>query len=383
MRDRSGVALPVALVGLVAVSLLVTTTLLTSTTESAISNAQVQAARSLYAAEGGVLEYLRTVGVGGLQLQPGVQTVTLPETGEQVQVTTSVLEYQAEASGRIRSTVSLMAQPLRNGQPRGRAVVAMVRQEVPPPVPLNANITSAITLGGNLHVNGNAFTVSGHDACNDAGHEQNDVQAVRSAEDSRITTNNQNHMRNFEGVDLGGNDANGWDAIERTDMTRNELAANVLGGTTVGALVAMVDDAHRWGPRFGRPNWDGYLEAEEKVAVVDGRGGLVDLYGGEGILIVVNGGVRMRGSSFFKGIIIAEGNFDLKGTPTVQGALISLSTDGVNEIELDASAIGAGHVTVQYDKCLIDGALSAFGEVTGPQTPVFSGTTFGWSEVVQ
>ena len=58
---RRGIALPVALLGLVAVSLMVTTVLLTSSTESAVGAAHVDAARSLYTAEQGLNTFVSNV----------------------------------------------------------------------------------------------------------------------------------------------------------------------------------------------------------------------------------------------------------------------------------------------------------------------------------
>lgn len=380
LRGRRGVALPVALVGLVAVSLLVTTALLTSSTEYAISAAHSTGTRTLYDAESGLMEFVRQRAMNPAPLAVGQpQTIVLNETGGRVRVTAARL-------GQVGADIvyALTAQPVNaGGEPLGRAVVAMIRQNVPPPTPLSTNITSAVTLGGDLSVRGNAFTISGYDACREAGHEQVDVQAVRASETSEITTNNQRHMENFIGVDEQGNDADGMDAIERSDLSRAELARDVLGGTTVQALAAAAPLAKKWGPMWGRPVWDGTLEAADLIAVVDANGGMVDVLGGEGLLLVLNGGIRMRGNATFKGIIISEGNFDLKGTPTVEGALISLAMDGQNEIDLDDSAIGAGHVTVKFNQCEIARAQEAWGNVAGQQPPTIVGSTFGWYEVVR
>ena len=64
-----GVALPLALLGLVGVSLIVTTALLTSSTEYAISSAHQDATRALYIAEGGLQAYVAEYGSA---LAPGV-----------------------------------------------------------------------------------------------------------------------------------------------------------------------------------------------------------------------------------------------------------------------------------------------------------------------
>ena len=92
----------------------------------------------------------------------------------------------------------------------------------------------------------------------------------------------------------------------------------------------------------------------------------------------------MRGNSRFEGILIVEGNFDLAGTPTVQGALISLAqNDGQNIINLDQSALGSGHITVQFDKCAIVQAQAKFASQSTPPTPSLNKAAFAWSEVVR
>jgi hypothetical protein len=394
VRGRRGVALPVALVGLVAMSLLVTTVLLTSTTESAISAAQANGARALYNAEGGLHEYLRQMGAGQLALDPlNPTTVQLPESGQRVRVTTALLHSVPDDAARPdrawTRTYAMTAEPVTaTAEVRGRAVVAMVRQRRPPPVPLEMNITSAITLGGDLRTNGNAFTVSGKDQCRaSAG-----VEAVRAATDSKICPqgkcDSDDKMDNFEGVNDAGTAVTGRAAIEKSNMTRQQLADNVLSGRSLEEVIATVPPANKWGPRFtpaGQPLrvWDGVLNPGENLAVIDANKGIVDIEGGSGVVIIVNGNMRMKGNAVFDGIIIVEGNFTLSGNPTINGALVSLAMEGDNVLDLDESAVANGNITVQYDKCDVDAALQAFGDVASVQPPVFVGTTFAWFEVVR
>ncbi|HST59817.1 MAG TPA: hypothetical protein VLK84_14030 [Longimicrobium sp.] len=388
-RGRRGVALPVALVGLVVMSLLVTTVLLTSTTEGAISAAQANGARALYNAEGGLSEVLRAAIVSRQPLATGPQTLQLAESRQRVRVTTALLRSDVADPAFPNvwmRTYSLTAEPVdASGNTTGRAVVAMVRQNRPRPDPLSMNITSAITLGGDMHVNGNAFTVSGRsNACGANG----GVDAVRAASDSDITTNNTNHFNNFNGYEDGQN-TNGLNAIERSDLSRDELADNVLSGKSVEEIIATVPLSQKFGPRWhaaGTPNrtWDGTLgPTDGGVAVIDGNGGTVEIEGGTGVVIIVNGNLLMNGNSSFAGIIIVEGNFTLSGNPTVTGALVSLAMQGENEIQQDDSAIANGSITVQYDKCAIDGALQKFGDVAHSAPADIIGTTFAWSEVVR
>lgn len=386
--DERGVALPLALLGLISVSLLVTTALVTSSTELAISSAHQDATADLYVAEGGLQAYVATRGPSLLE-DVGAAFAYQPPSGgaeEEVEVSVSYLgQQQLPANAGLLRLFSVMATPAGGG----RSVSTLVKQIVPPPVPLETNITSALTLGGNLDIDGNSFTVTGRStACGSPG-----VEAARIASTSEIDANNSAHMDNFEGVDADGNAVTGWNAIERTDLTRDELARDVLGGSSLDDLVAQVPLSHRWGPRYSPEGevrvWDGVLDTvphlavDERVAVVDANGGTVEIRGGKGMVIIVNGNVEMKGDSRFDGIIITEGSFWLHGRPQVTGALISLAVDGENRIELAEEAEIDGHVTIQFDQCKVDAAREAFESLAQEMlTPTVEGT-FAWIEVTR
>jgi hypothetical protein len=131
--------------------------------------------------------------------------------------------------------------------------------------------------------------------------------------------------------------------------------------------------------------FDGIVDDLEKVAVVDANGGTVQLLGGSGVLIVVNGNLEMSGrGTQFDGIIIVEGGIWLHGEPRINGAIISLSTTAPNRIQVDAQEGRiSGNITVQYDRCQINAAASKFGQLTqGLQIPLVR-PTFSWQEVVR
>lgn len=386
---RRGIALPVALVGLVAVSLLVTTALLTSSAEFAISSAQTAGSRALYAAESGMQEFVRQLSATPQTLTLGSQDRTIAVSSGSGTTTTNVsvrsdllqVTTPSPADGSATYVFAVTAQPLSAaGVAQGRAIVAFIEQSLPRTVALSTNITSAITLGGNMHVNGNAFTINGRsNACGANG----GVDAVQAASTSEISANNEGHWDNFLGYEDGEN-SSGRDAIDQTSMSKEELAASVLGGYTIEELIAITPDYRKWGPRFGRDPWNGYLHDSVGIAIVDANEGVVEIEGGTGVLIVVNGNIVMNGNSSFTGIIIVEGNFNLSGTPTVTGALISLATNtGLNTINLEPSAIGNGHITVQYDKCAIQAAEQAFSNQGQQRQARLSRVPFAWSEVVR
>lgn len=396
--DERGIALPLALMGLVVVTLLVTAALLSSSTEMATSQARTDGSQGLYRAEAAVDRYLSAVALAGARLQDstGVRTYTLADgdpatTDPRIRLTNTTLSVVTAANGAVTRTFSVLSEPLRGEVTRGRAVVAMVQQNTPPPMPFATNVRSAIALGGDLDVNGNAFTISGRlqssDTCASRG-----VDAVEKTSDSDITANNVNHMRNFIGVDSTGTSTSGTSAIRTVaGVSREQLAYAALGlppGQSLDDLIAALPASKKFGPRFGSPvsAFDGRVDWRDKVAVVDANGGAVELLGDSGVVIIVNGHVRMRGSTSFKGIIIVEGNFDLAGTPTVNGAIISLGireTPTGNIINLDSNAIGNGHVTVQFNKCSIRAAERAFRNAAADGAIPTTQTPFAWFEVVR
>jgi hypothetical protein len=241
-----------------------------------------------------------------------------------------------------------------------------------------------------LAVNGNAFTVNGRSS---ACRNDNGVQAVQMADSSQINVSgNENKFNNFTGSENGSN-TTGRAAIDSTSLTRTQLANQVLGNKTLASIVALLPASKKWcsstttcqyksgSPLVNRPLWTGALAAGDSVGVIDGNGGTVEVTGGSGLLLITNGSLLMKGNSVFNGIIIVEGNFTLSGTPTVGGAVISLAMNGQNEIIQDESAIANGHVTVQFNQCTVNQAMTAFANQAQPATT--SSTTFAWAEMVR
>jgi hypothetical protein len=392
VRDERGVALPLALLGLVSISLLVTAALVNSSTEVAISQAHRDAARALYVAEGGLQSYVAEFGPT-LQVAAGRPTFEYRppsgSAGERVNVTVAGMARQViPATRELLRVYHVTSQPVQGG---GRTVAALVKQVFPPPVPLGLDIQSALTLGSDLHVNGNAYIVSGKStACGSGG-----VEAARMAQGAEVTVNNPNHIKNFTGVNDYGQYVQGYAAIQNSGLSRADLAAEVLAGKTLDQLVAQLPPSKKWGPRFspeGGPVrvFDGVvdtataLKPAEQVAVVDANGGSVELKGGRGLFIVVNGNLEMKGSAKFEGVILVEGSFWLHGNPQVVGALVSLAYDAENRIELiEENALGNGNVTVAYDRCKIQAAQDAFGQITQEDLTPTVQATLGWLEVAR
>lgn len=385
--DRRGIALPVALLALVAVTLMVTTVMITSSSEGAIGRAHVDGTQALYDAEAGLTRYVMEKAAAQTAFTTAAQTVSLPGTARTVSITAARLGARTLADSSVYSTWAFTAEAIRGGTPSGRAVTALVFQRAPSGN-LNLNIASAITLGGDMHVNGNAFTVNGRNTCG-AG---KGFQAVQMSDSSQVTVNGDKKYNNFTGTS-GGVNTVGRAALDSTSLSRAQLASQVLGNKSLADIINLIPMSKRWcsssvtcrfksgSPPVNRALWPGSTPTGDSVAVVDGNGGTVTVSGGRGLLIITNGNLDMHGNSVFDGIVIVEGNFTLSGTPNVTGALISLAMDGNNIIDQDASALGNGNITVQFDQCKVDAAMNAFSHVSQPSTT--TSTTFAWTELVR
>ena len=389
IRDERGVALPLALLGLVSVSLLVTTALVTSSTELAISGAHEDATAALYTAEGGLQAYVAENGTAVEQdAGQGDFTYSPPGGGADVVLSVIHLGTQLQGDGSTARLYNVMATPSSGG---GRTVSAMITQLIPAPVPLNLNITSAMTVGGDLSVTGNAFDVNGRStACGSTG-----MEALRIAGDSELTLGNENQyntrVQRFIGTSDAGSNVAGDAAIQRGG-TRIEMVNSLLNGRSIDEIANDVPDDD-WRYRTATPTYSSaWLStvlnaAGDGVAVVDAQGGSISLNPGTytGILIVLNGDVSMSGNITFNGVIIAERNFSLAGAVTVNGAIASLAMDGQNVVNnaADDNSVGNGTVTVNYNKCTVDNAVQAYANAVAAGATPSLGRTVSWLEVVR
>ena len=397
-RDRRGVALPLALVGLVAVSLLVTTALLTSTTESAISSAQTRSARSLYDAEGGLHEFLRQNIVAQAGLQPGVSTVTVAETGAQVQVTTALLHSRTDAANtQVTRTVSLLAEPLQNGQPLGRAIIAMVRQ-AGLFTNMSLNVNEGAVVGSDLEVGGSSKVIDNSRICSDTV----GAGAVKHADGTTVR-------------ETGSGDIEG--EVTRSQNRGQAFVEEVLGaGKTLNDFADLAEI--QFGPRFGKADFPSSAKAEwdaedarlrwgcptrmgfdcppgadttfYPIIAVDAKGGAIDLQGdhGQGILIVVNGSLKITGNFLFKGLLLIEGYIDMSGTggqtgSKIEGSVVAFGQNTNQRSRVDESET-SGNAVIAYNRCAVNDAQDSFNR-RSRNFPRFQApsTTFAWYEVVR
>lgn len=375
--DRRGIALPTVLVGLIAASLLVAGALMTAATESAVSAAQVSATRSLYEAEGAALEYLRQT--AGALIEPGQRTLRLPDGEARVRLTIARLGRTRTAGSGHTATYSVTAEPLgENGTPRGRGVIAFIRQTLPDTAGLPAP-RAAMTVAGDLEVRTGLAASGRGTGCGMSG----GFPAVRAAAETVVTYGlGFGSGETFLGEGPAGETA-GADAVEST-LSRAALPATVMEGRALDAIAAAVPPALRWGPRWSRPPWPGLLASGDGlsagVAVVDAAGGTVRVRGGHGALVVLDGDVEVEAGAVFAGVVVAERGITVESGGRVAGAALALGPGAVSRLEPDPET---GEAAVQFDPCAVAAAREAYARLAAAPEPEFSTPPFAWSEIVR
>lgn len=399
LRSRRGVALPLALTGLVVVSLLVTSAVLTSSTESAIAGAQQGAARSLYDAEGGLNQRLQTLLANGQMLTSGTANVVLPENNRTVQITTTIFQDQWNADNDIHTvTASLMAEPLNgSNQPFGRAVVAMVQQRASLAL-MSLNVNEGAVVGSDLTVGGNSKVIDRSTLCSDSV----GGGAVLHADNATVR-------------ESGSGDIQG--AVRESQHTGQDFVNHVLDGRSLEQFAALADI--KFGAKFGtaafptnaRPsatssdarfNWgcptgmssvtcpNTASTTYYPVVAIDAGGGVVDIQGdyGQGILIILNGSMQITGNFQFKGIILIDGYIDMSGTggrtgSKIEGSVIAFGNNTNRGSRVDESET-QGNAVISYNRCEVNAAQNAYNaRARANPTYTLPATGFAWYEVVR
>ncbi|HEU0053443.1 MAG TPA: hypothetical protein VFQ39_09715 [Longimicrobium sp.] len=131
----------------------------------------------------------------------------------------------------------------------------------------------------------------------------------------------------------------------------------------------------------------------------DGSRGSVSVQGdyGQGMLVILNGDLRITGGFRYKGIILVEGNTDIhggsggSGGSKIEGALLGLGDLEIcgdnssgecqnSSGEGDGTDISSGAV-IQYNRCAINAVQDAINNNPIQDRP--RSQTFAWYELVR
>jgi hypothetical protein len=369
--DRRGIALPVALLGLVMVSLLVTTALVTSAAENTTVVAHQDAVKGLYGSEQALEGYIaQQFNDGNLSYNRFVDGADGTYTANGVTYTIAVSELRDSAAtsvdpARLLRTFALVSSP---GNGVGRSVGTIITT-LQSQASMTTNVNAGATSGGNIDVSGNAQISDGSNNTN-CGLAKADY-ALQATAGSTITTGGSSQI-------TGGTNI--------TSYTKDQIVANLLNGISLDTMANYADI--KIGPRFNKPSWSSTNINDntstptsynwgcptgvgvtcagpatdtlyEPVIAIDGQGGTIGIQGdfGQGLLIVVNGSLNITGNFTFKGLVLVENDFNIKGTGgdagKIQGAIVAL---GKASTEADQYL---GNAVITYNRCSVNAATAA------------------------
>jgi hypothetical protein len=394
--DERGFAFPLALLGLIVVTLLVTTALLTSSTEYAMSQAHADAAVDLYAVDGAAQRYLGLKSASAALSPPADSLYPVLEDGTVDGFLMSVTELQNTGVMKVGTdlvqdqTYALVAEPA--GRP-GRKVSMMVRTRRTA-VPFALNVAAGLTVGGDVKVTGSSVISDGRDAsgCDPALKAENALQVTAGS-----TITRQGAAKIVGSADTASYDKGELMAQVMGHLTLDQLAerANVrfAAGTFGGKPSSTSSGSPR--PKTDKYNW-GCPSTESCADVpgnyantkyfpivdIDAGGSTIGITGshGQGILIVRNGSLNITGNFVYRGIVLVEKDLSVKGAGgdmKLEGAVISF---GKNSTVDD---LASGNSVIRFNQCSVSDAESGANELlmtTAPQ--IFRGPAFAWMEVL-
>lgn len=413
-RDTRGFALPLALLGLVVISVLVTGVLLSSTTEVALSGAHRDAAVDLYSAESAIEAYVAEHGTA-LEAVSGVSFNPTGKRAMRIDVARLRMD-SVETNDRGEAIFSVRAKPA-NG---GRTVTAMIR------VPLVRGIglapESAITSGAtNVHIGGSSLI---------SGKQNRDLCTEGPDSVAAITLTNDVKSKNIDSSNVVGD-------VKTTDYDRYELARRLFSPSSLDQLADGADVKIKQKPTGNQAgkaesntsvanplepsatpwNWGCPLDVMRimgltpcvndsdvnyyPVVAIDAKefpANKVSLAGdhGQGVLIVLNGDLDLTAHFSYKGIIVVEGSTTIqggsgqggsKGSAKIEGALISfgdVTLENPDDPDTGEETKVTGGAVVSYNFCAIQSANQAINKKQDlRRSSALAHPTFAWSELVR
>ncbi|HET7231774.1 MAG TPA: hypothetical protein VFJ16_17310 [Longimicrobium sp.] len=413
---EKGIALPLALLGLVAVTLLVTTVLLTSGTEFAVSASQKDADRSLYNANGAlesfVAQHAQLTAAPNARFVEGTDSVTFGGLKYTVSlVRLSRVSTETATRTDATDTWSLTAVP----RTRGRGVGSMIRVTRGLPK-LTLNVSAGATSGGNFSVGGSSTVSNGRSGQVGCASGDTVKSSVQVTAGSRIDVNGSPTLEG-KGDTSTVTKAQLMNSVLGTNITLDTLAkyADIRFGARLGGAaewpnsqskgpnqtwsLTSADSVFNWGcPKLDVANTvtcDPDMAKRFVVVAIDAtnmkdQAGLpnpVTINGdyGQGMLIILNGSLNVQGNFIFRGIILVDQDLSISGgsggnkfAGKIEGTVVAFGTQSSVEDNVN------GNATIRYNKCSIVDAQNALNDGRLDDMPqVLANSTFAWYELVR
>jgi hypothetical protein len=412
-----GIALPLSLLGLVVMTMLVTTLLVTAGTEFAVSSAQRDASRSLYDADGALQRYVseraQAFPANGRFVE-GSDAISYGGSSYTLSLTRVSRLALSVGPPQTIDTWSVIATP--TAPATGRGVGALLKVSRTPHA-VTLAVSAGATSGGDVIVGGNATISNGRTAQSGCANGDTASSSLQVTRGSRIEVNGTSVTLEGKADTMSITKAQLMSAVLGPNMTLDSVAksASIRFGPFYGDSVREWDNAQAHAPNqswslttadsvynWGCPPADAMATnivctaAGSRRFVVVGidatnvgnngtRDNIVTLNGdyGQGMLIVLRGSLNIQGNFFFRGIILVERDFSIGGgggqfTGKVEGTVVSFG---------DRSNVADtynGNATIGYNQCSITDALNALNAQRIDSTPqVLNARTLGWYELMR
>jgi hypothetical protein len=417
--DRRGVALPLALLLLVAISLLASGMLLRATTERVESEALNDAIVDLSAAEGAIRAWIASQGAA---LEPGSAVAWIPPGGTAPHDIATERLARISGGARWSADVSILSVSARSSRSTGgRSVASLIRvRETDLPL-FEGELAVPVSAGGGVVARGE-FT--GDQRVRD-GRDSPFCHGPEATADLAVIVGAGGELHLTGGATLEGD----W---ERSALEGIALMDSALAGLTVRDLAWNAD--HRFGRYFQEPGLpDGVVIADDSenpryawgcpgdvvdsiraaapgpaapracpaasdssryVAVaIDAEQGTAVIAAdhAQGVIMVLNGHLHLTGPFVFKGVILVDGDLILSGAgptwpPSVEGSVFvtgRVRIDG--QLTPPEAGPTNGARAVRYNRCAVERARTAFNQREGGEwgRPRLLGRPHGWFEVVR
>jgi hypothetical protein len=357
-RNERGVALVMAIVVLLVISLLASAVMQNLSTQRKISGHGLRTSRALSAADAGVAEVVSRMRTGEIALNEDVEASAVqiflttsglvPSVGDDTTAlataqppgdwldyssatrgedvltlgfrrdpdTGAIVRYDDEQSPTLNTTCGMPVYRVTstgkiNGD-RTRIQAEFIWK------PHHLNVNAALCSGVDVHLEGDA-SICGYQHAADTGFE--DAALGRTGSPSCV--HHEVGMGNLPGIWSGGSVTNNGAQIAGIPTATIEAQSGFydgpweLLGMTRTEFVTMLG-THTTAPA----NWDGVVWLDDDSSIQNGLQAFdVDALTGEGILYV-DGDLHLTGLVAFRGLIYVEGDFTSEATGTVVGAVV-------------------------------------------------------------
>lgn len=398
VRNRHGVAFPIALLGILGVSVTVTAVLLTATTENALSFAHKDATRAFYVSQGAVEAYVAQL---GMNLAGTPNPVRYLAPGALASDSTLITVRRVgsvpprpglPANASPDMLYAVQAEPIRGGRTVG-AIARIISTDLNLINNVNAALVSgsSVSIGGNTTVSNTTDAALCHpDSAAKFAIQHDSANAITEKGNPTITggvgklgSDTDGYLKDMIGASLTDLKNNATVKFTKGQFGNTKITSFKSGNTlNVANLTQPQNTPYNWGcpadllRLASNNNSNDLCELDSDTTHMpiisidaskpDGSWGEVsmNLEHGQGILVVYNGGLNIQGQLAFKGLIIVEGAFKITGAGNngarFEGSVIGLGKNGGgSSVDEDPNAT-MGTPTIRYNRCAVNAVLNVF-----------------------